>query len=58
MFSPVVGYVCLTQCPIEMKMSLGFSVLQPVEPHVHGLGSLGLYIVDHDPYGCTIVTLY
>ena len=42
MFGEVISVIVLPLLPMDSKLSLVYSVLDPVEPHVHCLGSLDL----------------
>ena len=57
MFRVAVGGVELTRTPVETKLFLQLSVVQPMKPHVHGFGSFGLDRVVDDSFGCGFVCL-
>ena len=43
--------------PVDVELSLLGSVSQPVEPHVHGFGSLLFDSVIDYSLGCTVISL-
>ncbi len=46
---PVVGKILFTRSPIDAELAWAFTVLEPVEAHVHGLGAFWL---DFAVYNC------
>ena len=52
-----VRQVVLSRFPIDMEMALSGPVAEPVEAHVHCLGSLLFDCVIDDPLGRTVVSL-
>ena len=51
MLGEVIGVVELPGAPVDLQLLLEFSVAEPVEAHVHRLGSFWLNLVVDDCLG-------
>jgi hypothetical protein len=51
----VVGEVVCALLPVHGELSLANSVLDPIEAHVHGFGSLDFGLVVGKPISCRVV---
>lgn len=58
MLAEVIGKVKSTAIPVDMKMALLGTVLDPVESHGHSLGSFGFDSSLDNADGRSVITLY
>ena len=55
MFGEIICKVCFASFPVDAELPLTDSVLDPIESHVHCLGSFGFDCVVGDSFGGCIV---